>query len=40
MQDALLRVIESWCKCLDTSDIVGAVLLNPSKAYDVSYTIY
>ena len=33
-QDALLRVIESWRKCLDASGIVGTVLMDLSKAYD------
>ena len=26
--------IKNWQKCLDTSAVVGAVLMNPSKAYD------
>ena len=33
-QDALLRVIESWRKCLDASGIVGTILMDLSKAYD------
>ena len=33
-QDALLRVIESWRKCLDASGIIGTVLMDLSKAYD------
>ena len=33
-QGALLRVIESWRKCLDASGIVGTVLMDLSKAYD------
>ena len=32
-QDALLRVIESWRKCLDASGIVVTVLMDLSKAY-------
>ena len=33
-QHALIRVIEKWRKCLDTSDIVGTILMDLSKAYD------
>ena len=33
-QDTLLRVIESWCKCLDALGTVGTVLMDLSKAYD------
>ena len=33
-QDALLRVIESWRKCLDASGIVGIMLMDLLKAYD------
>ena len=33
-QDALLRVIESWCKCFDATGIIGTVLMDLSKAYD------
>ena len=33
-QDAILRVIESWHKCLDAFCIVGTVLVDLSKAYD------
>ena len=33
-QHALVRVIESWKKCLDSSDIVGTILMDLSKAYD------
>ena len=33
-QDALLRVIESWRKCVDASGIIGTVLMDLSKAYD------
>ena len=34
MQDALLRVIESWHKCLDALEILGTVLMDLSTAYD------
>ena len=33
-QHALVRVIESWKKCLDSSGIVGTILMDLSKAYD------
>ena len=33
-QHALIRVIEKWRKCLDTSGIVGTILMDLAKAYD------
>ena len=32
-QHALIRLLENWRKCLDTSGIVGAILTELSKAY-------
>ena len=29
-----MRLIENWQKCLDASVIVGAILIDVSKAYD------
>ena len=33
-QHALIRLIEKWRKCLDTSGIVATILMDLSKAYD------
>ena len=33
-QHVLLRVIETWCKYLDENKIVGATLMDLSKAFD------
>ena len=33
-QHAFLRMIETWCKCLDKNKIVGATLMDLWKAFD------
>ena len=33
-QHSLVRVIEAWRRCLDSSGIVGTILMDLSKAYD------
>ena len=33
-QHVLLRLIETWRKCLDKSSLVGAILMDLSKAFD------
>ena len=33
-QHALIRVLELWRRCLDSSGIVGTILMDLSKAYD------
>ena len=33
-QHVLLRMIETWCKCLDRNKTVGATLMDLSKAFD------
>ena len=33
-QHVLLRLIETWCKCLDKNNLVGAILMDLSKAFD------
>ena len=33
-QNALLNLLNSWQKCLDTSGVVGTVLMDLRKAYD------
>ena len=33
-QHILLRLIETWCKCLDENNLVGAILMDLSKTFD------
>ena len=33
-QHVLLRMIEMWRRCLDENKVVGAILMDPSKAFD------
>ena len=33
-QDVLLKLIETWRKCLDKNNLVGAILTDLSKAFD------
>ena len=33
-QHVLLRMIETWCKCLDKNKIVGSTLMDLWKAFD------
>ena len=33
-QHALIRLLEKWRRCLDTSGMVGKILIDLSKAYD------
>ena len=33
-QHSLIRVIEKWRKCLDSTGIVGTILMDLSKAFD------
>ena len=34
IQHVLLRLIENWRRCLDENKVVGAVLMDLSKAFD------
>ena len=38
-QHALTGLIENWRKCLDTSGIVGTILMDLSKAYDMTFIL-
>ena len=33
-QTTLIKLLQKWQKCIDNKEIVGTVLIDPSKAYD------